>query len=140
MTVLDLQTVDFPISPSPDARPFWDGVERGELVIPLCIPCDAPFWYPRNLCPRCGSRDIEWRSHSGSGIVHAFCIHHHTSLRHLRGLTPIVTALVDLGDGVRMMGLLDIEPDPATVRCDLPVRVTFARCADERQIPVFVPS
>lgn len=140
MTKFDLHAVDFPISPSPDAGPFWDGAERGELVIPRCVPCHASFWYPRNLCPTCGARDVEWVPHPGAGIVHAFCIHDHTSLSHLRELTPFVTALVDLGDGVRMMGLLDIEPDPAAVRCDLPVHLTFTSSADDRQIPVFVPS
>ena len=139
MTLPDLMAVEFPVSPSPDARPFWDGVERGQLVIPRCVRCDAPFWYPRNLCPTCGSRDIEWIPHSGTGVVHAFCIHHHTSLSHLRDLVPFVTALVDLGRGVRMMGLVDIEPDPRAVRCDLAVHVSF-RCAGGRQIPVFVPT
>ena len=140
MTLPDLQMVEFPISPSPDAQPFWDGVERGQLVIPRCIRCDTPFWYPRNLCPTCGSRDIEWNPHHGSGTVHAFCIHHHTSLPHLREFVPFVTALVDLGDGIRMMGLLDIEPDPTAARCDIAVHATFRRCAGFQQIPVFVPS
>lgn len=139
MTVLDLTGIEFPISPSPDAGPFWDAIDRGELVVPSCAACNTAFWYPRSLCPHCGARDIEWLPHDGEGVIHAFCIHHHTATPHLRSLVPFVTALVELADGVRILGLVDTVADPEAVRCDQRVQLTVATAGGRRRVPLFVP-
>jgi uncharacterized OB-fold protein len=137
---LDLSNVDVPISPSPDAAAFWEACARRELVLPRCGACETVFWYPRSVCPACGSREIGWMPASGRGELHAFCIHHSSPLSHLRRLTPVVTALVELDEGVRMMGFLDAEPDPAIVRCGMPVAVEFRSTAGDVSVPVFVPT
>lgn len=137
---LDLTDVDLAIAPSPDAQPFWDGVAAGELVLPWCVACDTPFWYPRSICPACGGRDIDWREASGRGVVHAFCIHHSSPLPHMRLLLPVVTVLTELDEGVRVMGLLDAEPEPGAVACGLAVHVELRPSAQGRLVPIFVPS
>ena len=136
---LDLSSMDLPISPSPDAAPFWEAAARGELVLPRCQSCDQVFWYPRTLCPTCGSRHIEWVAASGHGQVHAFCIHHSSPLPHLRDATPVVTVLVELDEGPRMMGFLDADPDSATVRCGMPVVAELRPTGGDIRVPVFVP-
>src|SRR3546814_6194206 len=55
---LDLSAVSLPISPSPDAHAFWEACTESRLVIPQCTACDEPFFYPRTLCPSCGSRAL----------------------------------------------------------------------------------
>ena len=118
-----------------DAAPFWEAVARGELHLPWCLACDAPFFYPRTLCPRCGSRELEWRRASGRGTLHAFCIQHATPLPEFRDLVPFVTALVELAEGPRMMSrLVGVDPDPAVVRCEMPLVVDFVD-----GLPVFRP-
>jgi uncharacterized OB-fold protein len=136
---LDLRTVALPISPSPDAAPFWEAAEGGTVALPRCGVCGDVFWYPRALCPSCGSRDVGWLTSSGRGEVHAFCIHHSSPLPHLRDLVPVVTVLVDLEEGVRMMGFLDADPDPAAVRCGMPVDVELRATGSDVRVPVFVP-
>ena len=136
---LDLTAVELPIVPSPDAAPFWSAVERGELVLPSCATC-GPFWYPRILCPACGRREISWTAASGRGAIHAFCIHHHSALPHLRPLLPVVSVLVELEEGPRMMGLLDAEPDPAVVTCGMKVEVDLRTTGGPTRALVFVPT
>jgi uncharacterized OB-fold protein len=120
---------------SSDATPFWEGCARRELVLPFCTACDEFFFYPRTLCPGCGAREIEWRPVSGRGRLHAFCIHHVTPLKGFQ--VPFVTILVELDEGPRMMSLLHgVEPDPALIRCDMPLRVEFTGDG----VPVFVPA
>jgi uncharacterized OB-fold protein len=138
-TGLDLSTVSLPISPSPDARAFWEACTEGRLVLPHCDACGESFFYPRSTCPSCGSRALSWRDASGRGVVHAFCIHHHSSLGFLQPLLPFVTALVRLEEGPTIMALLDAPADPASVRCDMPVEATFCATADGTVVPVFVP-
>lgn len=137
--VLDLSSVELPVSPSPDARPFWAACAEGRLVVPHCTDCNHSFFYPRAVCPSCGSRGIGWKDASGQGVVHAFCIHHHTSLDFLRPLVPFVTALVRLEEGPRVMALLDVPADPSAVRCELPVEATFVPTAGGAVVPVFAP-
>jgi uncharacterized OB-fold protein len=140
VTALVVSTMELPISPSPDAAPFWEAAGRGELVLPRCGACANVFWYPRAICPSCGSRDVGWMPASGRGEVHAFCIHHSSPLPHLRGQTPIVTALVELDEGVRMMAFLDVDPDPGAVRCGMRVAVELRPTAGDARVPVFVPT
>lgn len=134
---LDLTGLELPIQPSPDAAPFWEALERGEIVVPWCGDCDRPFWYPRSVCPSCGCRDIRWRPASGRGEIHAFCIHHVSPLPHMKALLPVVTVLVELDEGVRMMGFLDADPTPDTVRCGLPVYIDIRSDGAGRRVPVF---
>lgn len=136
---LDVSEVGFPISPSPDSAAFWEALQRGELLLPHCGSCRRWIWYPRSLCPHCGSLALEWLPHDGHGTVHAFCIQHQTSAPHLRPLTPFVTVLVDLAPDVRMMGLLDVDPGPDSVRCGTSVRLRVAPTDGDRNIAVFVP-
>ena len=128
------------ISPSPDAAPFWEGCERGELLLPYCLRCEEFFFYPRTLCPTCGSRDLD-RSEErrvGRGTLHTFCIHHVPPLPRFAGSVPFVTAIVELEEGPRMMTLLvDVEPDPSLIHCDTPVEVAFTTDGDGHTVPVF---
>lgn len=126
---------------SEDSAPFWEGCARRELVLPFCTACSEFFFYPRVLCPGCGSRAIVWRPVSGRGRLHAFCIHHHSPLPAYREKVPFVTALVELDEGPRMMSLLvGVEPDPEAIRCEMPLRVDFTDGEDGRLLPVFVPA
>ena len=52
--------------------------------------------------------------------------------------TPFVVALVELAEGVRMLGeLRGVEPDAVTV--GLPVEVEFLRVDDDLTIPAWRP-
>jgi uncharacterized protein len=128
------------ISPAPVAAPFWEAAARRELVLPFCGACRTFFFYPRVICPRCGSRDVQWRPASGRGRVHSFCIHHQSPLPGFRDALPFVSAIVELDEGPRLMTFLTgVEPDPAAVRCEMPVEVAFTELADGQFLPVFRP-
>jgi uncharacterized OB-fold protein len=123
---------------SDEVAPLWDATRRSELVLPWCTSCEQPFWYPRAVCPRCLGDDIDWRAARGDGVIYA------TSVQHLPGPGrdaadgPYVVALVDLREGVRMMGnVLDCAPDD--VHVGLAVRVTWQPLSDGRQLPQFAP-
>jgi uncharacterized OB-fold protein len=39
-----------------------------------------------------------------------------------------------------MSNLIDIEPDPAKIKCDMPVEVVFQKLTDEVTLPLFKPA
>lgn len=130
-----------PISPSPDAEPFWDGARRRELVLPWCNRCEAHFFYPRTACPTCGSRDLDWRRASGRGRVHTFTVQSGSRLPGFADAGPFVTIIVELEEGPRMMSLLTgVEPDVAHVHCEMPVVVDFIEVDGGNLLPVFRPA
>ena len=71
---------------------------------------------------------------AGTGEVYSYVVHHHPPVPGKK--LPIVIALVQLPEGVRMVGeLLGVAPDQ--VRIGLPVRVEFARIDDDLTLPVW---
>ncbi|WP_411267297.1 OB-fold domain-containing protein [Actinoplanes sp. KI2] len=131
-----------PIRPvtSPDTAFFWDGVAAGELRVQRCGDCGALRHPPGPACPWCGALKPEYAVASGGGRIHSYVVHHHPPLPGRR--SPVVVALVDLDEGVRMVGeLLGVRPDD--VRIGAQVRAEFAaglpawRPAGQRVLPAW---
>ena len=126
--------------PTPDTKPFWDAARRHELTLPRCRPCGSFFFFPRSVCPRCLSADIEWQQMSGRGTLHTFTVVYRGAKGFPLG-TPYVIAVVELAEGPRMMtNLVDAEPDPATLRIGMPVEVVFRDVSSEMTLPHFRPA
>jgi uncharacterized OB-fold protein len=125
---------------TPEARPFWDGCREGKLMLPKCADCGHVFFYPRILCPACHSRQLTWVQASGRGRLHAFEIAHQAFQRAWKIKPPYVLAMIELEEGPRMMSnLINVEPDPRVVKCDMPVEVVFTKLTDDVTLPLFQP-
>lgn len=119
------------------ARPFWEGIARGELLLPRCSACGSFEWYPSEAGPRCPGGVYEWVAVEGTGVIYTLT---RVTRRFLPngGEPPYVVGLVELDgtDGVRLVANIDAgEADPAV---GARVRVTFQQ-VDGGHRPVFVP-
>ena len=56
----------------PENLPFWQAAEAGRLLGKRCTDCGRHHWYPRGICPFCGSANTAWVPLSGRGSIHAF--------------------------------------------------------------------
>ncbi|HEX8805264.1 MAG TPA: OB-fold domain-containing protein [Acidimicrobiales bacterium] len=118
--------------------PFWDATRDQRLVLPWCTACDAPFWYPREVCPRCLSPDVTWRPARGDGVVYAVSAHHRPGPGRDPADGPYAVALVDLAEGVRIMGnVVGVPADDVAVGAA--VHVTWLPLSDGRHLPQFTP-
>jgi uncharacterized protein len=129
-----------PVRPAPvltdDSRAFWEAARDGRLVAQRCRSCGRFHHPPRPMCPHCHSLDHDMVPVSGHGTVYSYAMLHHP--QNPRFEYPVVAALVDLDEGVRLVtNLVDVEP--ADVRIGLAVTVTFAPTADGMAVPVFRP-
>jgi uncharacterized OB-fold protein len=122
---------------SRDTEFFWAGTAAGELRIQRCGACGRLRHPPGPACPECGATRPEFVVASGRGRVFSYVVHHHPPVP---GRTlPIVIGLVELDEGVRMVGeLLGVPPDE--VRIDAPVRVAFVPVDDELTLPAWRPA
>jgi uncharacterized OB-fold protein len=122
---------------SPDTAFFWEGTAAGELRIQHCPECGNLRHPPGPMCPSCGCEKPEYVVASGRGTVFSFVVHHAPPVP---GRTlPFVVALVELDEGVRMLGEL-VDVDPADVRIDLPVEVALTRIDDDLTLPFWRPA
>ena len=109
---------------SADTAFFWDGAAAGELRIRRCADCGTLRHPPGPRCPACRSAAADHVTASGEGTVHSYTVHHHPPVP---GRTaPFAVALVDLPEGVRVVGGVT-GADPADVHVGMAVRADFAR-------------
>ena len=106
---------------SRDTQFFWDGVNAHELRIQkrpdgsLQHPPAPALWNDKDV-------PTDYIVASGKGTVFSFVVHH---APQVPGRTlPFVIALVELDEGVRMLGELR-GVDPATVEIGMPVHATY---------------
>jgi len=106
---------------SRDTQFFWDGINAHELRIQkrpdgtLQHPPAPALWNDKDV-------PTDYVVASGKGTVFSFVVHH---APQVPGRTlPFVIALVELSEGVRMLGELR-GVDPATVEIGMDVRATY---------------
>ncbi len=113
-------------------EPFWDGCNSGQLLIQRCRSCGRVQFYPRPHCRNCGALEPEWIEATGSGTLHTYSVVHRGAPGFEQD-APYIAAIVDLDEGVRMVGNL-VEIDPNDVRVGMALRVVFRERSDR-----FVP-
>ncbi len=124
---------------TPETQRYWDGCKQHELWLPYCTDCDQPFFYPRFFCPHCFGWKIDWRQASGRGTLYTYAIQYRAQMPGFE--PPYVTAIVQLEEGPRLMtNLVEVEPDPEHIRCEMPVEVVFQDVNDEISLPMFRPA
>ena len=117
--------------PSPETRPFWEAATAGRLLIGTCKACGKPHYYPRALCPFCGSDATEWVAASGRGAVYSYSV-----MRRLP--VPYALAYVTLDEGVTMMtNIVDCNLD--TIHVGQRVRLIFKPTEGGPPVPMFTP-
>jgi uncharacterized protein len=115
----------------PPAEVYRRYLERGELGFQRCEGCGAAVFYPRVLCPVCGSASLEWQPSGGRGVVYA------TTAVYRRDAEPYNVVLVDLAEGFRMMSRVEGVPaEEVDVGMGVVLRV---REEADGPVVVFVP-
>jgi uncharacterized OB-fold protein len=116
---------------NPETRPFWEAATAGRLLIGKCKTCCKPHYYPRAICPLCGSDATEWVPASGRGAVYSYSVMRRVPV-------PYALAYVTLDEGVTMMtNIVDCDLDG--IRIGQRVRVSFKPTEGGPPVPMFAP-
>jgi uncharacterized OB-fold protein len=123
--------------PTPDSKPYWDGLNEGRLLLQQCGACRKIRHYPRPVCDRCYSMEVAWVEASGRGRVHSWTVAYHPFHAGFKDDLPYIVALVDLDEGVRMNAQMrGVAADE--MRMGMSVQVRFERMNEGRTLPAFV--
>ena len=121
--------------PTPETAHFWEGTRLGELRLQACRDCGHAYFPPRPFCPSCASKKVEVLRASGRGTLHSYVISHLPA----PGFEPPYTiAVVKLEEGPKMLtNIVGTPCDPALLRLDDPVQVTFETMNEQITLPMF---
>jgi hypothetical protein len=125
---------------APDAleREFFAAAARGELRYQQCPACGHRQFYPRAVCTACGA-DPAWAVASGRGLVHTFTVVRQNAQKPFRDELPYVVAIVELEEGVHMMGNVTGCPVDE-VRIGQRVEAYAVECEDGLAVPFWRPA
>lgn len=118
--------------PEPDSeigREYWNRVADGQLPLQRCGSCGATTHPPRFACPECYAEDWRFVAAEGTGRVLTYTAIHRPAADRFADEVPITSAVVELAEGPRVMGVLDrpiedvsvgltVELDPSNLSTD----------------------
>lgn len=88
---------------------YFGRLAEGVFEIPLCRECDKYHFFPRVVCPFCGSEELQWAAPSGYGRIYSTTVVRGKEASHN-------VCLVDLDEGPRLMSrVVGIEPDAVKI-------------------------
>jgi len=117
---------------SSETQPFWDAAAEGRLMIKKCAGCGQAHYYPRALCPFCGSDRTEWLRASGRGTIYSYSVMRRVPV-------PYALAYVTLEEGVTMMTNI-VDGDLDRIRIGQAVKVVFRPTEGGPPVPMFAPA
>ena len=120
------------------AQPYWEAARQEILQIQECRACSRRQFYPRDLCHHCWSRELDWIVCSGKGVIHSYTGCHVAPHPDFANRLPLVIAIVDLEEGVRMTTNI-VDCDPSAEHIDMPEEVVFDHITAEATIVKFRP-
>lgn len=116
---------------------FWEAAIEGRLVAQRCHGCGRLRHPPRPMCPHCHSLEFEAASLSGRGSLYSYAILHHP--RHPAFDYPLIVALVDLEEGIRLVSNLTAV-NQEDIRIGMELEVCFEPTENGGAVPIFRPA
>ncbi len=117
--------------PTPDTRPFWNGLNEGRVMLRHCRDCDGVFHYPRTVCPDCLSSNLDWRQAHGTGTLYTYTISRRATHPLFANEVPQYLAVVELDEGPRLTTTL-VEVSEADIAIGMALEPVFEHHEKER--------
>ncbi len=112
---------------------FWEGTAVGELRIQSCNACGVLRHPPGPLCPVCHAADRGFVVSPGRGHIYSYVTHHAPQIPGKE--LPLLLAVVELEEGVRMVG--EVRGADGEVEVGTQVQVEYDRIDDDLTMPVW---
>lgn len=105
-------------------RPYWEGLQAGELRYQLCDDCGHGWLPARRYCPNCLSENAKWTRSSGQGRVVSWVVYHRAYADYFKARVPYDVTIVELDEGPRLLS--NVVDSEAGSRLFEGARVTLA--------------
>lgn len=125
-------------TPTEETAPFWEGVERRELLLQVCSSCGMWQFPPSPACTSCLADELEWKAARGLGSVFSFAVYHKAFHPAFAEEVPYVVADIELDEGPIMLSNV-VGCPPGDVHVGMRVKVVFEQVDERVRLPRFVP-
>ncbi|MFD6440540.1 Zn-ribbon domain-containing OB-fold protein [Peribacillus sp. NPDC060186] len=119
------------------AKKFWEDLKEEKFMYQQCDDCNSPIFYPRVVCPNCMSENLNWHQASNDGKIYSFTVVYKSTNPAFKENVPYIVGLIDLAEGIRVMGNIVGIDDPEALQIGQPVKIEFNKVTDEFTFPVF---
>jgi len=116
-----------PRIPTPEGlnAEFYARAQSGVVHLQQCSDCGLLRHPPRYHCPRCASGSFGWSPSAGRGQLFSWTVTHLPFDRGWAEEVPYISAVVELDDGVRVVGSLEgVAADELRIGLPLTLRAT----------------
>jgi uncharacterized protein len=118
---------------TPENQDFFIATKEGKFLLRQCNSCGQTHYYPRNICPMCGSDQTEWRQALGQGRIYSYSV-----LRKGVEISYCI-AYVALPEGVTVLtNIVDCDFDQLSI--GQAVKLCFKPSAGGAMLPMFTPA
>lgn len=106
-----------PRAPTPEGlnAEFYEQAAGGVLHLQQCTECLRLRHVPRYLCPACFSGSYQWTPSPGRGRLYSWTVTHFPYDRGWAAGLPYATVVVELDEGVRVIGSFDGQAESLQV-------------------------
>ena len=127
--------------PDLDSQRFWDGCKEHKLLVQQCKGCGTHRFPPDSMCYICQSRDYEWVTVEGRGVIYSWIIVHYSPHRAFARDIPYAVAYVELNTPktIRMCGNI-VNCENEDIYAGMPVEVVFDDVTPEVTLPRWKPT
>jgi uncharacterized OB-fold protein len=120
---------------------FWQAAREGRLAIQRCADCRRWNHAPTLACPGCGSFALGFEAASGRGLLHAWTVLADAPAPGFRERLPLIVGIVALAEQEGLLMIVNVlETEPAALRLDMPLEVTFEQVTEDCTLPQFRPA
>jgi len=109
------------IYPDRDDEFFWKGLQERQFLIQCCRGCTTLRYPPSPMCASCHSVDWFGLPATGAGRLYSWIVVETDTLSS----TKLLAVLVDLIEGVRVVGNMRCEAGLEGLEAGMPVRLEF---------------
>ncbi len=116
---------------NPETTQFWEAAKQGKFLIKRCTACNEPHYFPRSICPFCGSDKTVWEESRGEGEIYSY------SLMRKSANGPYAIGYVTLDEGPSLLTNF-ADCDLESLKIGQRVKVVF-KPTDGAPLPFFTP-
>lgn len=92
---------------TPEAEPYWQGLQEGRIRFQRCCECGRSVWRPRYACPTCLSRKLTWEDSKGAGNLYSFSVVRRAPSPAFASEVPYVVCIAEMNEGYFLFGRLE---------------------------------
>jgi hypothetical protein len=110
-------------------RPWWDGLDRGVIVMQRCDDCARLVFYPRIHCPHCFGRSLSWTEVDETPTLFTWAKAEASVSPAFDHLGPVILAVADFAGAHVPTSLVD------TAEADVKIGMKLVPVFDRESYP-----